>query len=345
MCKENTNQYTTETYHITHDLSFTLAYEKNVGKLPGNGGLRFQQYKDKKDQEEEAMVLAQNMTKKHMLYNTGFSGFKIVANGQINNANKEKLLQKIGDLLNGYSGKLYTGCDLNINDDDMLYLRKKTPYILNAIGTNINTSMATAYGVYGSLTAVMESSDKIPKKILIHGLGKVGSAFAKELINKNHEVYTFDKNASNANISGAINISNNENWYEHHCDYLLLCSGSGIIDESYAKKLNCQWIVSSSNSPFKNAETIDILDDRNIFWIPDVVSNAGAVICDSIEFCDSEKYKSLKPDAVYKFVFDRIYMKTKRLLDLSRTHHLKISELLNTFLTIQETTEVSQLFV
>ena len=62
----------------------------------------------------------------------------------------------------------------------------------------------------------------------------------------------------------------------------MLCSISNIITDNNVDDLNCRWIVSSANSPFSSKNVVDTLDKNNIGWIPDVISNADAVICDAI---------------------------------------------------------------
>jgi glutamate dehydrogenase/leucine dehydrogenase len=330
------NKYKAETFSVNSELSFTVVYDEDANNLPANGGLRFYQYPDLKSQEEEAFTLAKHMTQKHSIYNTGFSGVKLVANGKVTENNKKQLLKKVGEVLNQFKGSIYTGCDLNMNNDDMLYLREITPYILNAIDApQINTSTATAFGVYGALKAVMDKVNKNEKaKYLVHGIGKIGLVIAKELIKSGQNVLTYDINKNNAEIAGATNISDKNDWHEIQCDYLILCSASGLITEENVYKLNCKWIVSSSNSPFAGNKVVELLKRKGISWIPDVVSNAGAVICDSIEFNEPERYKNIDAELMYQCVQKHIYNKTIQLLDLAKQYRLTPMEALDIFLTM-----------
>lgn len=332
------DKYTVATHQIDDDLSVTIACDNSKQTLPANGGLRFCRYSSVKEAQTEALTLARKMTQKHSIYNTGFSGVKLVANGDVNFENKLKVLNKVGDILNQFDGKIYTGCDLNINNDDMAYLFSLTPYVLNGIGSSVNTSTATAYGVYGSLAAVMQHENKtsIPSRILIHGTGKIGSVIAEQLIQQGHTVYTFDANKKSADIEGAINISDTLDWHHVQCDYLLLCSKSGVIDTNNAEQLNCRWIISSANAPFSSEAVNMILKKRKINWIPDVISNAGAVICDSLEFTNSKKYQLSDPEKVYQFVYDAKLYKTKKILSLSETYSMTPNEALQLFFSIGE---------
>lgn len=330
--------YKVETYKINEDISFTIAYDFKNSELPANGGLRLSQYKNIQAQELEALTLARHMTQKHQIYNTGFSGVKLVANGEINSKNKKLLLEHVAQILNGYAGKIYTGCDLNVSDADMDYLYTMTPYVLNGIGSQINTSIATAYGVLGAITAAIEKNKKNTEKkhFLVHGVGKIGSIIAKKLIEDGHYVYTYDVYAHNAEIEGADNISNNKEWFKIPCDYLILCSKSGIITDANVDDLNCHWIISSANSPFSGEGVVEKLGDKKIQWVPDVISNAGAVICDSFEMKQTKQYLTLPSHSMYDCIYRKILTKTRKLLHLSEQYNLSPNNALKIFLSINK---------
>jgi leucine dehydrogenase len=279
------------------------------------------------------------MSQKHALYHTGFSGAKLVANGEVSEQNKQRLLSAVGIILNSHKGKIYTGCDLNISQKDMDYLYTMTPYILSSLGSNVNTSTATAFGVYGSIMAAMQyEGAPTPQTILLHGCGKVGTEIAKKLIADGHQVLCFDVNPDAANIHGAHNISGNADWYKVPLDYLVLCSKSGLIDANYARQLACRWIVSSANAPFTSDAVHAVLADKCTQWIPDVVSNAGAVICDSIEFYSPQSYKTLQAEQLYQFVFQAKFNKTQALLQEARRLQLLPYQVLDLFFAMDKCT-------
>ena len=332
------DNYKLETYFIEEQLSITVAYHNTKKSLPANGGLRFCKYESLSEVQDEALTLARKMTQKHALYNTGFSGVKLVASGDVTTENKLKVLHATAEILNNFNGKIYTGCDLNINNEDMDYLFSLTPYVLNGIGSSVNTSTATAYGVYGSLIAVMSSEHHLenPKQFLIHGLGKIGTVIAEKLIEEGHLVYTYDVNIGAANIAGSVNISHQLDWHQTPCDYMVLCSKSGVIDEYNVDTLNTRWIISSANAPFSNDAAIEKLKLKNINWLPDVVSNAGAVICDSLEFINPKKYQQSNQEKVYQFVYDAKQHKTQKILSFAKAHHISPAEALNMFFVLSE---------
>ena len=85
----------------------------------------------------DAVRLAEGMTRKHAMYNTGFSGAKLVVNHNnvpLEDVDREGLMADCAAALESLEGCVYTGCDLNTHDSDMASLIDKTPYVLAGIG-------------------------------------------------------------------------------------------------------------------------------------------------------------------------------------------------------------------
>jgi len=324
-------------YALNESLGITIAFDPAYTPLPANGGLRFSHYESHAAQDEEALILAQQMTKKHRLYNTGFAGVKLVANGANTPDNKIKILNAVADILNRFQGKIYTGCDININNQDMTYLTTLTPYVLSGLESQIDTSYATAYGVYASVKAMMQHyPTRQNNTLMVHGIGKLGRVLVTQLIKDGHTVYSYDINSDAAEINGAINMSAQDNWFETKCDYLLLCSHSGVITEEIAHNLNCTYLISGANAPFASEHVVTILKEKNIIWLPDVISNSGAVICDVLEYTQKEKYRSIDPQNAYTFIYNAIFDKASKILSLTKKYPLRPDQILDIFFTTEQ---------
>lgn len=308
-----------ESYSVRDDLSFSIAYDTLISKLPGNGGIRWMQYADLNRQETEASILAERMSEKHSLYKTGFTGAKIVANGHVNYTNRKLLFENIASVLNEYNGSIYTGCDINTTNDDMYALSERTRFILSSLNNaNVDTSVATAYGVYASLKAVLEMEDlgnKTPR-ISIHGLGKVGKIVAELAIEDNYHVMGYDKDAGKCDIDGLSTITDEE-CFHCPCEILVLCSVSGVLTEQKAKIVNTKWVVSSANAPLSSPSVESIMQARKVRYLPDVVSNAGAVICDSLEHYYPDIHADLSQNMVNEYVSQIIRSKTLAIISKS----------------------------
>lgn len=133
---------------------------------PGNGGMRLWKYNNANAAENEADRLAKGMEVKHVSYNTGFSGAKLVCASSSDPSSwsaidKKVLLDESASMLHEMGGAMYTGCDMNTTTEDMDYLADQCPYVLAAIGNpGCNPNTATAYGVLGAVLAALDVDGK-----------------------------------------------------------------------------------------------------------------------------------------------------------------------------------------
>lgn len=314
------NEFEADSYHILEasvrdDLYFYIVSHPASLERPGNGGLRLLQYAQRHDTLDEAKLLCRLMSHKHALYNTGFSGAKIVACGDPR-ADKRPLLDAVAHALERRQGLMYTGCDLNIGDIDMNYLADRSPFVLSSVDSPVDPSVATGRGVLGSLYGTLDAIelDDKPLTFLVHGVGKTGRVVADHLAAAGHRVLTYDVDAARADRPGCTNMSHRHDWWTIPCDGLILCSVSHVIDATRAAALRCQLIVSSANGPFKGHAVYEILRMRGIHWVPDAMSNAGAVICDSVEHHFPHDFVEAQPEPIYRFVQALIKDRTRRFM-------------------------------
>jgi leucine dehydrogenase len=322
---------------------------------PGNGGFRIWKYPSESEAAAEAVALAQGMEVKHMAYNTGCAGAKVVCNigeeRELKDIDKQKLLDELNDMLVSLNGAMYTGCDMNSTLEDMEYLSQKSPYILAAIGNDtVDPNVATASGVVGALIAVLrpelaqlddgklcnfngatncknvagEVSQLLNgKTLLVHGSGAVGSVVAAEAVAMGAKVYTIDSVATRAEIPGCENItlsSKAEAWWTLPVDAIVPCSASGLISKKMVQEMRCSSIVGASNLPFQNAAAQrEAEGKKGITFIPEGVTSAGAVIVDSVEQFDQPGFAQAKPDELYAFCRQNVFEKTNELLAMVRS--------------------------
>ncbi|AYO38126.1 MULTISPECIES: Glu/Leu/Phe/Val dehydrogenase dimerization domain-containing protein [Serratia] len=316
------NHYQVETVEVDDETSFTLAYSSQIKLLPANGGIRWRAYASRQLQEEEAIMLAQRMSLKHGLYNTGFSGGKIVVNSKRSPKEQPAVLEAIGELLNRYGGTMFTGCDINTGNREMDYLRQFTPWILNAMDSpQVDTSVATGYGVWSSIKKVLilRLNHLSRARVAIHGMGKVGSEVAKQCLLFGCEVVGYDINPAAVFPDGVQRVTEDQLLWQPS-DVLCIASLSGILTLENVELLNTRWVISSANSPFGNLQAEQRLLARGVHYLPDYVSNAGAVICDSIEMAFTERYNQMNQEQVNAYVHSVIGAKTEELLQ--RAHLL-----------------------
>lgn len=67
------------------------------------------------------------------------------------------------------------------------------------------------------------------------------------------------------------------------CDVLIPAALDGVFDASLAEKVQCRYIVEGANGPTL-PEAEEIFKKRGIFVVPDILANAGGVICSYFEW-------------------------------------------------------------
>jgi len=279
---------------------------------PGNGGIRLLNYRSTEDAIDDAVRLAKGMTKKHDMFRTGFSGAKMVVNSEyedLSNIERKGLMEDTAKALEALDGCMYTGCDLNTNDLDMDYLTEATgnKYVLAGRDSKVDTNIATAASVIGSILGVIDAKgekDISELTFTVQGCGKVGSTVAKELVRYGAKcVQTCDIYPELAVIEGCNTI---KDWTTTPCDFLVPCANSLAITENVAANFPryLQFCCGATNSPFKNDEARAIFDDRDVIHIPESISSAGAILADSVEWDDIQLYQSVEPTLMYGWIRD-----------------------------------------
>ena len=80
-----------------------------------------------------------------------------------------------------------------------------------------------------------------------------------------------------------------EDLFAIECDVLIPAALGGMIHEGNADKINCRMIIEGANSP-TTAHADQILHDKGITVIPDVMANAGGVVCSYFEWVQNMQH-------------------------------------------------------
>ena len=280
----------------------------------GNGGMRLWKYPSAFHASKEALTLAQGMDSKHAMYRTGFGGSKIVVDcDNPSGAARALMLDEVADVLNELEGTKYTGNDLNTTDKDMEHLYQRTPYVLAGLSNPaIDPNLATAYGVVGSILGLCLDMERA--SFFVHGCGKVGHSVARILLEEHGaaRVYVYDQDKDRmAAVHGSTPVTG---IVPEH-DVFVPCSASGILDEAFARALPAKHVVGATNVPFLT-ETAEATFHGN--FVPECISSAGAVIVDSVEHFNRDKFELATPASMYRFVQDATKEKTWEFMGLQK---------------------------
>jgi glutamate dehydrogenase (NAD(P)+) len=176
------------------------------------------------------------------------------------------------------------------------------------IGGSVGRESATGMGLFYITEALCNKVDWPLQysKVVIQGFGNVGGNIAQILYEKGIKIIAvsditgglyckegleIDKLLRWRNKGGYLDEYNDENYelidneelLTINCDILIPAAIENQINISNADDINCQFIIEGANGP-TTPEADEILRQRNIIIVPDILANAGGVCVSYFEY-------------------------------------------------------------
>lgn len=291
--------------------SFIAIHDSTLG--PALGGTRMYSYPSREDALNDVLRLAKGMTYKSALAEDGLGGGKSVIIG--NSAEKtESLLLAFADAVNYLNGEYIAAEDVGTSPEDMLILRRRTPFVaaLPSERSSGDPSRFTAWGVYKGMQAVAMTLWESPflrhKRILIQGLGHVGSKLAELLFWEGADLLISDINSEiehDLAMRYGAEIVDRNKVYQTECDIFCPCAMGGSINNATVSQLRCQAVAGSANNQLERPEHGLQLAERGILYAPDYIINSGGIINVGIEFEPNGYDPKIARDKV-NHIYDRL---------------------------------------
>jgi glutamate dehydrogenase (NAD(P)+) len=303
---------------------------------PSKGGIRY----SGEVSLDEVRALAMWMTWKCALVNIPYGGAKggvVVNPKELSPRELENLTRRYASellpLISPHSD--IPAPDMGTNEQVMAWIMDtysmtvgySVPAIVTGKPINIGGSQgrteATGRGVIITMIEALKhkpSIDKSDTSIVIQGFGNVGSnaaAYAHEVgfrVVAVSDVYGGIHNANGLDIHAvrqhhreygsvmdfpeAENITNQQ-LLTLPCDVLIPAAMEGQITEDNAPLIQAKMIVEGANGPTTPIAD-DILDDRGILVVPDILANAGGVIVSYFEWVQDLQAFSWDQDEVFR---------------------------------------------
>jgi glutamate dehydrogenase (NAD(P)+) len=79
-----------------------------------------------------------------------------------------------------------------------------------------------------------------------------------------------------------------ESIWDLECELLVPAALGGVIDESVARRLRAKVVVEAANGP-TTVQAQEVLDERRVVVIPDILANAGGVTASYFEWAQSRQ--------------------------------------------------------
>ena len=293
--------------------------QHNLSRGPGKGGVRYHPDVTL----EEVMALSAWMTVKCAALNLPFGGAKggiRVDPRELSSKELERLTRRYTSEIGTIIGPQQDipAPDVGTNPQVMAWMMDTWSMNTGATSTGIVTGKpvhlggslgrvkATGRGVFvtGRAMALRIGLPLENCRIAIQGFGNVGSVAAElfaeagSLITavQDHSATLFNpdgidiqaltawqkQNGNIAGFRGASSVSHEAFW-EYGCDILIPAALEGQLTAARAGKLSCRLVLEGANGPTLPAAD-DILRERNITVVPDVICNAGGVTVSYFEW-------------------------------------------------------------
>ena len=255
---------------------------------PALGGTRFYPYATEDQAVEDVLRLARGMTYKSAAAGLALGGGKAVILGDPATAKNEPLLHRYGRFIDSLGGRYITAEDVGTTQADMDAIFTQTPNvsgISGGYGGSGDPSEATAYGLWWAMKAVRSlldgREDLAGCRVVVSGVGKVGSSLVRHLLSERAEVIIADVNdAAVAALVARFGVAAVpvEEAARVDCDIFSPCALGGVLDEATIGRLDARAVAGSANNQLATAADGRRLADRGILYAPDFVVNAGGVI-------------------------------------------------------------------
>ncbi len=331
---------------------YRVHYDLSLG--PGKGGVRFHPRVDLGEVAAMAMLMTWKCALMDLPFGGAHGGIRMDP-ADYSKTELERITRRYASEIIQLLGphEDIPGPDLNTNEQTMAWIMDTysvnlgytVPSIVTgkpkSIGGSLNTLETVGFGVALCAKRAIELVPSITGSptVVVQGLGKVGSVLARRLDAAGFSVIGVSDSTCALHNSKGIDVNKLRLYVEEHgslkdypeaeelsaddllqlpCDVLAPCAVPDQINRDNAGKLNCKIVVEGANGP-TTPEADDILDERKILVLPDVLSNAAGVTAGYFEWVqgimrlfwsETEVYSKL--DSLVTKACDRVFVKAER---------------------------------
>ena len=267
---------------------------------PALGGTRIWNY----ESEEEALVdvlrLSRGMTLKNSLAGLNIGGGKAVIIGDASKIKTEALLRRFGRFIDSLGGRYVTAEDVNMSPREIEFMAMETDFVTGMpeiLGGGGDPSPVTAYGTYMGMKAAVKKaygSDSLEgKKIIVQGVGQVGSYLVDHLMKENADVTITDiseERISKVSNKHSVNVIAGNEIFDADMEIYAPCALGATVNSDSIKRLKAQVIAGGANNQLSDEEVHGKeLREKGIIYAPDFLINAGGVINVYLEYIGEHK--------------------------------------------------------
>ncbi len=293
--------------------------QHNFARGPAKGGIRYAPDVN----IDEIRALAAWMTWKCAVVNVPFGGAKggiICDPQQMSIGELERMTRRYASELLDFIGpeKDVPAPDMNTNEQTMAWImdtysmhaRHTVTAVVTgkpiALGGSSGRREATGRGLLFVINEAIKRFKMTPQqtRVVVQGSGNVGGIGAKLLYEAGYKVVAISDvrggiyNSDGINITEALNylqatrsfegyegveVVSNQELLELECDVLVPAATENQITSQNADRLKCKVLAEGANGP-TTAAADQLLHEKGVFVIPDILANAGGVTVSYFEW-------------------------------------------------------------
>ena len=331
--------------------------QHNFARGPAKGGIRYAPDVTL----DEVKALSAWMTWKCAVVNVPFGGGKggiICDPRQMSEGELERLTRRYTSSLIDFIGpdKDVPAPDMNTNEQTMAWIMDTysmhARHTVNAVvtgkpvalGGSLGRREATGRGVLFTINEAIKRFDLVPKEtsVVIQGAGNVGGIGAKLMHEKGYRVIgisdifggiynrdgldipkVLDYLKTTKSLEGFPDVEyiTNEELLELECDVLVPCATENQITSENADRIKCKILAEGANGPTTpNAD--EILFEKGVFIIPDILANAGGVTVSYFEWVQDRMGYFWREDEVNQRLEEKMVDSFNELTVFSEKHQV-----------------------
>jgi glutamate dehydrogenase (NAD(P)+) len=293
--------------------------QHSIARGPGKGGIRY----SPDVSLDEVRALASWMTWKCAVVNIPFGGAKggvICDPKKMSQGELERMTRRYTAELIEFIGpeKDVPAPDMGTDEQTMAWImdtysmhsRQTVTAVVTGKPVNIGGSRGRREATGRGISVVCDEALKFLGmpiagcRVIVQGFGNVGANSAKILADKGYTVIgiaEFDGGLYNADgidvtallahrkTVGTINgfagaeVADKDELLTRECEILIPAATENVITSLNAAKLHCRILCEGANGPTTTVAD-DILEEKGIFVIPDILANAGGVTTSYFEW-------------------------------------------------------------
>lgn len=331
--------------------------QHNFARGPAKGGIRYAPDVN----IDEVRALAAWMTWKCAVVNVPFGGAKggiICDPQQMSMGELERMTRRYAAELLDFIGpeKDVPAPDMNTNEQTMAWIMDTysmhARHTVNAVvtgkpidlGGSAGRREATGRGILFVVNEAIKRFKITPAetRVVVQGSGNVGGIGAQLLHETGYKVVALSDihggiyNPKGINIPQALNylratrsfegyegveFVNNQELLELECDVLVPAATENQITSQNADKIKCKVLAEGANGP-TTAAADEILHEKGIFVVPDILANAGGVTVSYFEWVQDRMGYFWREDVVNERLQDKMVASFNDLCRYAELHHV-----------------------